>query len=800
MNVISKKKQGIIAIICAIAMIVTSLTIYNPREAKADTKKESVDGKEYSVTVSKADEWPGFDCQGIFDKARIHFAWGIDVDANSITALISEKGLKTDGKSARGMFIPLTEVTGLGEGDYEIVVKATTLASDDSKAKEISATVNLKIGKAEETTTRDPSIVVWKDISDGYSYNDNTKVKVINIQQPSFAKEKGIYMEVPAGIESVTVNGNAKGYVIQGAGTIVYLSALVEGENTITIKYAGGEGTIIVKKEKQEETTTTTEETTINPKDWTTATSEWSATDGGVWHIWAGPGTSVKFKNYDTLNDYYVNITTATGEWQVQTYSIISNLTNDKAYDYKVTIESDKENAYVRIKEDNSNSTLIDKTLVNGTNTLEGSFTAKNGAAKIIMDMGNSANNGATFHVTGVEITEHKTAEQTGNIVEGKKWQVWMQEESWANYVISTDATNYKLENKNIGENWYSIQTGIDGVEFMADTDYVCTFTLKSDKPKEFTFDNRSNDVKVFTESNNVGWQKADDGKYIYKYKGTLSNLTYQMVNIRISLGYHSNKDGKTDENYSAKETATFELSDFQIVKASEYQETTYTVTVDGKTETVQKGTAITAPADGQGYYDVDKDVAYAPGKSIAVNSDMNLKSIDLHVAMASGASIRLAAPTGLRFQTIITSNGNLSETELNDILDQNKKIVNTGTLITAYNLFTSNANKLEKDSDYANLDIANSGWYKNEIGKFCGSIIKIKKENYGRKFIAVGYATINYENGEPKTVYASVTENNAKSIKYIAEKIIDADEYKNYTDAQKAVINAYIDGKEISE
>lgn len=37
MNVISKKKQGIIAIICAIAMVVTSLTIYNPREAKADT-------------------------------------------------------------------------------------------------------------------------------------------------------------------------------------------------------------------------------------------------------------------------------------------------------------------------------------------------------------------------------------------------------------------------------------------------------------------------------------------------------------------------------------------------------------------------------------------------------------------------------------------------------------------------------------------------------------------------------------------------------------------------------------------
>ena len=32
---ISKRKQGILAIICTIAMIVTSITVYNPREGKA---------------------------------------------------------------------------------------------------------------------------------------------------------------------------------------------------------------------------------------------------------------------------------------------------------------------------------------------------------------------------------------------------------------------------------------------------------------------------------------------------------------------------------------------------------------------------------------------------------------------------------------------------------------------------------------------------------------------------------------------------------------------------------------------
>ena len=151
MNIISKKKQGVIAIICAIAMIVTSLTIYNPREAKADTSV-AVDGKQYSVTVSDGSAWTGFVCQGIFESARIHFAWGIGVNANSITASINENELKIDGKNANGMFIPLTEVSGLEIGSYEIVVKATTIASESSPAKEIVAKATLKIEKVEGTT------------------------------------------------------------------------------------------------------------------------------------------------------------------------------------------------------------------------------------------------------------------------------------------------------------------------------------------------------------------------------------------------------------------------------------------------------------------------------------------------------------------------------------------------------------------------------------------------------------------------------------------------------------------------
>ena len=476
---ISKRKQGILAIICTIAMIVTSITVYNPREVKADSSA-TVGGKQYSATVKDGGEWTGFACQGIFDSARIHFAWGIDVDSNTITASIGETELKVDGKSARGMHIRLSEVTSLEAGSYDIVINATTAASDPAEAKEISATVTLKIEVPEETTTRDPSVEVWKNIvgGTGYSYNDNTTVKVVSVQQPEFASEQGIYMTVPGAIESISINGvDSEKYALQGAGAVVYLSGLVKGENTINIKYAGGEATVIIKNEN----------------------------------------------------------------------------------------------------------------------------------------------------------------------------------------------------------------------------------------------------------------------------------------------------------------------------------ETIYTVSIDGTEKQYEEGATIAVPADGQGYYDVTKKLAYAPGTELKVNENMTLKSIKLSVTMTKGASIRLAAPTGLRFQTTVTSGNGIAADEI-----LNSTTVTTGTLITTLDLYEANGKTLTKDSKYNFLDIANNGWFndgaKTETGKFCGSIIKIQSKNYGRAYIAVGYATIKYSDGSSKTVCADVTENNAKSIAYVAGKVKDSEKFSSYSSDQQNIIMNYINGKEISK
>lgn len=476
---ISKRKQGILAIICTIAMIVTSITVYNPREVKADSSA-TVGGKQYSATVKDGGEWTGFACQGIFDSARIHFAWGIDVDSNTITASIGETKLKVDGKSARGMHIPLSEVTSLEAESYDIVINATTAASDPAEAKEISATVTLKIEVPEETTTRDPSVEVWKNIvgGTGYSYNDNTTVKVVSVQQPGFASEQGIYMTVPGAIESISINGvDSEKYALQGAGAVVYLSGLVKGENTINIKYAGGEATVIIKNEN----------------------------------------------------------------------------------------------------------------------------------------------------------------------------------------------------------------------------------------------------------------------------------------------------------------------------------ETIYTVSIDGTEKQYEEGATIAVPADGQGYYDVTKKLAYAPGTELKVNENMTLKSIKLSVTMTKGASIRLAAPTGLRFQTTVTSGNGIAADEI-----LNSTTVTTGTLITTLDLYEANGKTLTKDSKYNFLDIANNGWFndgaKTETGKFCGSIIKIQSKNYGRAYIAVGYATIKYSDGSSKTVCADVTENNAKSIAYVAGKVKDSEKFSSYSSDQQNIIMNYINEKEISK
>ena len=556
------------------------------------------------------------------------------------------------------MFIPLSEVTSLGVGSYDIIINATTVASESAEAKEISATATLKIEVPEETTTRDPSVVVWKNIvgGTGYSYNDNTTVGVVSVQKPEFASEQGIYMTAPGTIESISINGvDSKKYALQGGGAVVYLSGLVKGENTINIKYAGGEATVIIKNENE------------------------------------------------------------------------------------------------------------------------------------------------------VETPNLETDERTGNIVQGKIWKAYTRaEDSKGLYEISSDATNYTLKDKNIGSDWWHIQTAIDGVTFYANTDYVCTFTLKADKPKEFTVDNRTNDGKIFVESEGKGWQKAEDGTYFYKYKGTFASTTKQDLNVRIALGYHNGKDEKTDSNYSANDIATFEMSNFQIVKASEYKDVTYTVTINGtKVGSAEPGDTYTLPTEAKyGYYDTVNKVIYKAGSVITVNDDVNLVSItDVSVKMYNGAAIRIDAnqetPGGIRFKASVEVACGVAEYK-NEITNK----VQAGTLITTKDILDAK-NDVEYNVENVNnigkvLDVKNTGWLDESTHSYSASLIKIVKANYGRYFVAKAYVKVPYKNAASEYVYSadggSYANSVERSISDVAKAIKGNGEYDGITDDTiKSLIDSFI-------
>ena len=299
---LSNSMKKFFAYVCAIAMVVSSMTFYGQTSVKAKGSV-AVDGKVYTVTDGDA-TIAGFTCQGIFDKARIHFAWGTEVDAASITTTVDGKSVKIDGTNAHGMFIPLSEVSTLAVGEYQIVVSAT--ATENSAT--VTGNATLKIEDEGETTTRDPSVKVWKDLGDGFSYDDSTTASVINIQQPDWSPEKGIYVNVPAGISSVAVNGKTGDEVakIQGAGVIVFISAMTKKTNTVEIEYAGGKATVIVKNENGTDggdtpIETPTEKPTETPTEKPTETPTTQPTGEANWVEIAGSDDTASYY-YDKAN------------------------------------------------------------------------------------------------------------------------------------------------------------------------------------------------------------------------------------------------------------------------------------------------------------------------------------------------------------------------------------------------------------------------------------------------------------------------------------------------------------------
>lgn len=343
---ISKRKQGILAIICTIAMIVTSITVYNPREVKAadwstvDTwKTVSAGGIDYKVQKDGSFINDGFKAEGggswvkatnvlymnfrdaVYTKAVINDVEYLSADHNKGTdECIRFEGAQVwisfdlfklkkntivfyDGDTVlsylyvynpegSGSDAPAPTAPVLNVTDFNATTNSFTFTWDDAEnasyydlyvgttkaAGRVTSGVSKTyselgleqtsedqtiefILKAVNGTGETASAVVektlpkfsWKSIdgTDKYAYNSNTKVNVVNIQGKD--GNDSVYMNVTAGITSISVNGKTEDVgAIEGSGCWVYFSALTEEENEVVV-YMGTESrTVIIKKLKDD--------------------------------------------------------------------------------------------------------------------------------------------------------------------------------------------------------------------------------------------------------------------------------------------------------------------------------------------------------------------------------------------------------------------------------------------------------------------------------------------------------------------------------------------------------------------
>ena len=749
MNIISKKKQGVIAIICAIAMVVTSLTIYNPREAKADTDYSQLtyDYKNKGEAYMKGAE-------------TTKSQWRVAVDTSQSTGDIVNWMTTGDGNlnfygemfmnvTWHGVYPDATlEINGVKVEKGAEGVQVYAAAEIHVNAKNW---INNNAYNVVKVTSADETQYVTFIVATGNKVDTSTEEST-ELQKPAaptglVANINDLKTNYTIAFANVATATSYKFYLdgkfvkdITNSGVVTIEELKLEEGKTYTFGVsavnAAGESDIstvsVTVPSKETETTKGSEETTetFDPS----TITEWTAVGGSTTmsyyiandaagkvsvkpemhgdSLYAAFALAAKFKSV-VLNDESI---TPRGGADVE----IAKTSFKEGYNKLVVTDfygKESVTIYFKVEKEEETTTKPYKdgeVLVNDSNVTKEVPAYENG------DYWQNEYNNAPV-----------------NYVKGKKYVAEV-------VVSSTAAKKIKLVFQRV--NIWDFVDANSGYE------------------AEIAAGNKVKITYVFEAT-----QETDNGNFDI-YLGSVADAT--------TLVFESKKLTTYNEVPAGVQTGV------EVVSAP----ATYTVIVDGTPTSVTEGSTYTFGDNAQGYYDTTNSVAYASGETITVNSNITVTSINLNVAMQKGASVRLATPTGLRFQTVITSGNDIA---VSDIL--NKDFVTTGTLITTFDLFSANGNVLDKDSKYTNLDIANSGWYNDEVGKFCGSIIKIKTGNYEKKFVGVGYATITYHNGDKYSIYADVNEtDNARSIYYVANAVKDAG-YKNCDAAQKAIIDKYL-------
>ena len=674
MNIISKKKQGVIAIICAIAMVVTSLTIYNPREAKADTDYSQLtyDYKNKGEAYMKGAE-------------TTKSQWRVAVDTSQSTGDIVNWMTTGDGNlnfygemfmnvTWHGVYPDATlEINGVKVEKGAEGVQVYAAAEIHVNAKNW---INNNAYNVVKVTSADETQYVTFIVATGNKVDTSTEEST-ELQKPAaptglVANINDLKTNYTIAFANVATATSYKFYLdgkfvkdITNGGVVTIEELKLEEGKTYTFGVsavnAAGESDIstvsVTVPSKETETTKGSEETTetFDPS----TITEWTAVGGSTTmsyyiandaagkvsvkpemhgdSLYAAFALAAKFKSV-VLNDESI---TPRGGADVE----IAKTSFKEGYNKLVVTDfygKESVTIYFKVEKEEETTTKPYKdgeVLVNDSNVTKEVPAYENG------DYWQNEYNNAPV-----------------NYVKGKKYVAEV-------VVSSTAAKKIKLVFQRV--NIWDFVDANSGYE------------------AEIAAGNKVKITYVFEAT-----QETDNGNFDI-YLGSVADAT--------TLVFESKKLTTYNEVPAGVQTGV------EVVSAP----ATYTVTVDGTPTSVTEGSTYTFGDNAQGYYDTTNSVAYASGETITVNSNITVTSINLNVAMQKGASVRLATPTGLRFQTVITSGNDIA---VSDIL--NKDFVTTGTLITTFDLFSANGNVLDKDSKYTNLDIVPSG--RRQCGNIC--------------------------------------------------------------------------------
>ncbi len=275
---LSRFSKQIIAVVCSVAMVVAGLVFVPGIDAEAapdysgltyaalgNNQNNEFNQKLYDSEIAVAEGTVNFNVKQYQNAGfnQLYLATGGKIPSTAT--------LNGDDSAVRPLGDQLfIDDAGASLTTYEYNV-LDVVFSDSTTAKIIIHLPNNPGGGTydpAETTTPDPSAPTttanpWKEIQGGaanqWYYNNTTKQNissVVNIQKPGWAAEDGVYITVPAGVSQVDVNGVTEGVAaIDGAGFVVYLSALTQKINEVTITQGLGTSYIQIKNENGEDPT-----------------------------------------------------------------------------------------------------------------------------------------------------------------------------------------------------------------------------------------------------------------------------------------------------------------------------------------------------------------------------------------------------------------------------------------------------------------------------------------------------------------------------------------------------------------